>query len=865
VEIKQGQVFPIAIEDEVKESYLNYAMSVIVSRALPDARDGLKPVHRRILYAMNEMGLRSDKPFKKAGRIVGDVLGKYHPHGDQSIYDALVRLAQDFSMRYPVVQGQGNFGSVDGDPPAAMRYTEARMAKIAEEMVKDIRKETVDFGPNYDDSMQEPLVLPAAFPFLLANGASGIAVGMATNMPPHNLNEIAHAIAAFIEDRDVTVEQLMKHIKGPDFPTGGIIFGKRGIIEAFKTGRGRVTIRARCSLETFKNGKEAIIVTEIPYTVNKANLVIRIADLVREKKIDSISDLRDESDRNGMRIVIELKKGAMPKVVLNQLFSMTQLQMNFGIINLALVNGLPKTLTLKEMIQCFVDHRKEVVTRRARYDLRKAEERAHILEGLKIALENIDEVIEIIKRSKNVDEARTALIHRFKFSEIQAQAILDMRLQKLTSLETQKILDELREVLALIEYLKDLLSSELKILNVVKEETLEIARGYGDERRTEIVADEVEEINIEDLIQKEDMVVLISKKGYIKRIPVSAYKNQGRGGKGIMSSRLQDEDFITQVFIASTHDYIMFITTEGQAFWMKAHEIPEGSKTSKGQHLKTLLQLSADEEISAILSLNEFSDDTYIFMATSKGVVKKVRTSEFSNARTRGIIALRLDGGDKLEKALLTEGDREIMLVTRRGYALRMSEESVRAMGRATRGVQGIRLSDNDELSGVVCIDEARKVLLVTEFGIGKRIAYDHFTTHSRGTRGQMIYKVNQKAGEIIGVLSVTDEEDLMCMTSQGQTIKIHVSQIPVMGKAAVGVRIVNIERPDYVVGIDSVAPEDDNSASAAKPNFPEAIITDVDSSDHGGDGLSPEVTDEPEDFDEPEDTIEEHEQESEE
>jgi DNA gyrase subunit A len=806
VQESKGQVIPVAIEDEVKESYLNYAMSVIVSRALPDIRDGLKPVHRRILHAMNEMGLRHDRPYKKAGRIVGDVLGKYHPHGDQSIYDTLVRLAQDFSVRYPMVDGQGNFGSVDGDPPAAMRYTEARLEKIAAEMLKDIKKETVDFGANYDDSMQEPLVLPAALPFLLVNGASGIAVGMATNIAPHNLAEVAQAIVAVIDKPKLSFQQLMEIVKGPDFPTAGIIFGTQGLREAAQTGRGRIVVRGRVSLETAKSGKEQIIVTELPYQVNKANLIIRIADLVKERKLEGISDLRDESDRRGMRIVIELKRGAIPKVVLNQLFTHTQLQLAFNANNVALVDGRPQTVNLRQMIDAFIKHRQEVVTRRSRYDLRKAEERAHILKGLKIALDNIDEVVAIIKSSRTVSSARSNLMKRFKLSEIQAQAILDMRLQKLTSLETRKIVDELKEVLATIAYLKDLLSSEKKILAVVKQETKALAAAFGDERRTEIVAEEVEEINIEDLIAKEDMVILISNKGFIKRVPVSAYRRQARGGKGSSSSRLKDNDFIEQVFIASTHDYLMFITSEGKAYWLKVHEIPEYSRASRGQSIKMLLSISHNEEITTVISLSEFSNETCIFMATSRGIVKKVKTGDFANARTRGIVAINLNPDDKLVSARLTGGADEVVLVTRRGYALRFHEASVRSMGRVSRGVIGIRLGKGDELTGVVRVDAKRALLVVSEFGYGKRIEFSNFNPHGRGTKGQICYKVSEKSGEIAGALAVDKKDVLVCITSQGNTIKLRLREIPIQGKTAMGVKIVNIGKPDLVVGIARVA-----------------------------------------------------------
>lgn len=806
----QGRVIPVAIEDEIKESYLNYAMSVIVSRALPDVRDGLKPVHRRILYAMNEMGLRYDRPFKKCGRIVGDVLGKYHPHGDQSIYDALVRLAQDFSMRYRAVRGQGNFGSVDGDPPAAMRYTEAKMERIAEEMIRDINKETVDFRPNYDDSMTEPSVLPGAFPFLLTNGASGIAVGMATNIPPHNLGEVCNAIAAYIDDDQISIDQMMEFMKGPDFPTGGIIYGRSGIKKAFKTGRGCITVRARFTLEEDKKGKESIIVTELPYAVNKANLLIRIADLIRDKKIDGISDLRDESDRDGMRMVIELKRGAIPKVVLNQLFAHTSMQQNFNVNYLALVKGRPEILTIKQTVQYFVEHRQEVVTRRTRYDLRKAEEREHILIGLKIALDNIDRVIEIIKASANVETARNNLMSEFELSERQAQAILDMRLQKLTSLETEKIVNELKEVRELIAYLKDLLSDPRKILAVVKAETMEIAEKYGDERRTQIMAEEVDNINIEDLIQKEDMVVLISNKGFIKRVPVSAYKSQGRGGKGSSSATLREEDFLEHLFVASTHAYVMFISSEGKAYWIKVHEIPEGSRTSKGSNIKALLEITADEDITAIVSLSDFDDTTNIFMATARGVVKKVLSSSFSNARTRGIRAINLDSGDRLVSALLTSGQDEIILVSKHGNALRFHEDVIRPMGRTSRGVKGISLRGNDELAGVEVIKDDEKMLLMSENGYGKRIEYDHFSPHGRGTKGQMAYKVSEKTGELVGALAVKDGDDLVCITSHGSSIKLSVAQVSVMGKSAFGVRIVNITKPDLLIGMARIVNEDE-------------------------------------------------------
>jgi len=804
----KGRVIPVAIEDEVKESYMNYAMSVIVSRALPDARDGLKPVHRRILFAMSEMGLRHERAYKKTARIVGDVLGKYHPHGDQSVYDALVRMAQDFSLRYPLVDGQGNFGSVDGDTPAAMRYTEARLGSISDEVLRDIKKETVDFGPNYDGSMQEPLVLPSALPVLLINGSSGIAVGMATNLAPHNLKEICRAIIAQVENPDIAEMELMRYVKGPDFATGGIIFGKNGIRDAYRTGKGRIVVRARVVLETVKSGKEAIIVKELPYQVNKANLIIKIADLVREGRVEGITDLRDESDRHGMRIVIELKRNVKPRLILNQLFTHTQLQVNFSVNSLALVEGIPKVLSLKELIGLFIKHREEVITRRAKYDLKKAEERAHILEGLVIALENIDEVIAIIKKSRNVETAKSNLIKRFKFSEIQAQAILDMRLQKLTALETKKLEEELKVILAQIKHLKELIGSEKKILDVVKEETGEISKKYGDERRTEIINEEIEEINIEDLIAKEDMVILISHNNLIKRIPVSAYRQQNRGGRGSSAVNLRTGDFIEKIFIASTHDYILFITNEGLSYWLKVYEIPEGSRTSRGQSIKTLISISNNEEITAIESLSEFSDNTFIFMATTKGIVKRVTSADFRNARARGIRAIRLDKNERLISARLTRGSDEVVLVTRRGNALRFKESNVRVMGRASHGVQGIKLVNNDELIGIVIVKDKEALFVISQYGYGKRLSYNLFSPHGRATRGQICFKYAEKSGELAGVLSVKRNDDIVCITSQGVAIKIRLRQIPSQGRNATGVKIVNITKPDIVVGVASAEKE---------------------------------------------------------
>ncbi|OHE62135.1 MAG: DNA gyrase subunit A [Treponema sp. GWB1_62_6] len=809
-----GRIIPVAIEEEVKTAYLNYAMSVIVSRALPDVRDGLKPVHRRLLYAMDDLGLRPNAATKKSARITGDAMGKYHPHGDLSLYDALVRMAQDFSLRYPLVHGQGNFGSIDGDPPAASRYTEAKLSRIGDEMLLDLKKETVDFVPNYDESLKEPSVLPAAIPNLLVNGSSGIAVGMATNMAPHNLQEAADAICAFIDDPEITIEGLMKFMKGPDFPTGGIIFGLRGIKEAFTTGRGKVVVRGKFVIETSKVGKEAIIFNEIPYAVNKATLITKIAELVRDKVVDGISDLRDESDRDGMRIVIELKKGAIAKLVLNQLFSHTALQSSFSVNNLALVSGRPKCLNLKEIIHYFVQHRVDVVTRRTRFELRKAEERAHILEGLVIALANIDEVVAIIRASRDIDVAKAGLMDRFLLSDIQAQAIVDMRLGRLTSLEVEKLKAELEELRTLIAYLKSLLEDEHKLRGVIKDETKNIAERYGDARRTEIYPDEVESINIEDLIKKEEMIILISNIGFIKRVPVSAYRSQGRGGKGMNSAKLVEDDYVEQLFVASTHDYVMFITSAGKAYWMKVHEIPEASRTARGAHIKALLPVSPNEDITATVSLKGFTEDDFIFMGTARGVVKRVRTIEFVNAKTRGIIAINLDEGDRLVNALLTCAGDEVVAISRKGQALRMSTAQVRAMGRASRGVIGIRLDSDDDLTGVLRVTSDQRMLVLSEYGYGKRVEFDEFTSHGRGTGGQKIYTISDKTGDIVGCVNVSDGDRIMCITSQGKSIKLDSDEVNIFGRSAQGVRVVNIDRPDFVVGVERVAREEDTEES---------------------------------------------------
>jgi DNA gyrase subunit A len=807
--VQTGKIISIAIEDEIKTDYLTYAMSVIVARALPDVRDGLKPVHRRLLYAMDELGLRPTAATKKSARIVGDTMGKYHPHGDAALYDTLVRMAQDFSLRYPIVQGQGNFGSLDGDPPAAMRYTEAKLSRVGDELLADLRKETVDFVPNFDESLSEPVVMPAAVPNLLVNGSSGIAVGMATNMAPHNLREVCAAVCACIDNPDISIDELCKIVTGPDFPTGGIIFGTRGISEAYRTGRGKILMRGRFNIETAKGGKELIVFTEIPYNVNKKLLLERIGGLVRDKEIDGIANANDESDRDGVRVVIELKKGAIVKVVLNQLFSQTVLQSTFGIINLALVSGRPQTLNLKELLTYFIAHRIEVVTRRIRFDLRKAEERAHILEGLMIALLNIDEVVAVIRASRDVELAKAKLQERFALSDRQSQAIVDMQLRRLTSLETEKLQQELDGLKVQIAYFKSLLADEQKLRGFIKEETNSIAERYGDARRTEIVHGEVENINIEDLIKKEEMMIIISNLGYVKRVPVAAYKNQGRGGKGMVSAKLAEEDFVNQTFVASTHEYVMFITNAGKAYWMKVHELPEGTRTAKGAHVKGLLSVSPNEDITAIVSLKEFSGKQFLFMGTAQGVVKKVVVSEFANAKTRGITAIKLDEGDRLVSAMLTGGQDEVVLISRKGKALRTHEDAVRAMGRAGHGVRGIKLSDADELAGLLRVDAREQMLVLSEYGYGKRVDFSEFSLHGRGTGGQKIYTVTEKTGEIVGCVTTRENEEIMVITSQGKSIKLKVDTIRVMGTMAQGVRIVTIDKPDFVTGVDRIVNEE--------------------------------------------------------
>ncbi len=829
-----GTVIQIPIEDEVKKAYIDYSMSVIVQRALPDVRDGLKPVHRRIMYAMDKLNLTSGGKTKKCAQIVGEVLGHYHPHGDLSVYDALVRLGQDFAQRYTTITPQGNFGTIAGDPAAAYRYTEAKMSKITEEMVADISKNTVDMVPNFDDTTTEPSVLPASFPFLLCNGTTGIAVGMATNMPSHNLREVAAAIAAYIDNPEISIDELCKYIKGPDFPTGGIIYGRDGIKKAYKTGRGKITIRSKFMIETDKHGRESIVFTEVPYGVNTKNIIERIKELVRDKLIEGISGANDESsDRTGMRLVVDLKRGAVTKLVLNQLFAKTDLQSNFGVINLALVpqileNGgnrydepgmltLPKTylkpevLTLKQLIQHFVNHRDEVITRRTIYDLKVAKHRMHILQALIKAINNIDEVIKIIKESRDTESAKLALEKRFDFDDEQAQAIVDMQLKRLTHLQIEDLQKEIRELQALIDHLEDLLAHHEKILGLIKDETNKLAEKYGDDRKTEIVSDEVDQINVEDLIKEEDMVVMISKLGYVKRASVTSYKKQGRGGTGSNSTALIEDDYVNHLFIGSTHDYILFVSNLGRAYWIKVHEIPEMSKNSRGTHIKSLIAIGADEEITTVVPLKEFSDDTYLFMTTASGVVKKVQTSEFANARVKGIIGLKLKEGDKLVSAIPTAGSSDIFLISRNGKALRFSEADVREMGRASCGIKGMKLSEGDEVSGAITYTEGESILLLTEKGYGKRVAFEDFKPHGRGTGGQKIFGNTGERGEIIGLLSVKDSDEIVCMTSQGKTLRVSASSINQQGAGSTGVKVVKISDPDFLVGVDKIPQEEDD------------------------------------------------------
>lgn len=800
-EIVHGKIVGADVTEQMRQSYIDYAMSVIVERALPDVRDGLKPVHRRILFGMSELGNTPDKPHKKSARIVGEVMGKFHPHGDSAIYDAMVRMAQDFSYRLMLVDGHGNFGSVDGDPPAAMRYTEARLSEAAMAMLQDLNKDTVDFKPNFDETLKEPVVLPSRFPNLLVNGSSGIAVGMATNIPPHNLGEVIDGLAMLIDNPEITIEELNKVIKGPDFPTSGIIVGRDGIRQMYKRGRGRIRVRARAYIETTSNGRSRIIVTEIPYMVNKAALLERIADLVREKKIDGISDLRDESDRTGMRIVIELKRDAHGQIVLKQLYKHTQMQETFGAIMLALVDNEPRILNLKQMLIHYLDHQKEVVTRRTQFDLRKAEERAHILEGLRIALDHLDEAINLIRSSRTEQIAKEGLMKKFGLSEIQAQAILDMRLRRLTGLERDKIEEEYRELLKTISYLKDLLADERKIYGVIKQELLEIKEKFADERRTEIISGDGE-ISEEELIADEDIVVTISHQGYIKRLPVTTYSSQRRGGKGITGVKPKEDDFVEHMFITSTLKQVLFFTNLGKVYQLKGYEIPEASRQARGIAIVNLLQISPGERITAVIPIANFEEDSYLFFATRLGFVKKTALFEFANIRRGGLIALTLEEGDELVGVHLTGKGQEVLLATTFGQSIRFRQEDVRSMGRNARGVRGIELRPGDSVVAMDAIRGDADVLVVTENGFGKRTPIAEYRLQSRGGKGIKTININEKNGSIVSMKLVDEDNELMVITAQGIMIRIKVAEISLYGRAAQGVKIMSLAEGDQVVSV---------------------------------------------------------------
>jgi DNA gyrase subunit A len=810
METGRERIIPVYVEDEMKSSYIDYSMSVIVSRALPDARDGLKPSQRRILVAMNDLNLSPGAQQRKCAKICGDTSGNYHPHGEQVIYPTLVRLAQDFNMRYPLVQGQGNFGSIDGDPPAAMRYTEARMTGPAMEMLADLEKDTVDFVPNYDETRDQPVVLPGKFPNLVCNGSSGIAVGMATNIPPHNLNEVVDGMVALIESPEISDEELHKLIKGPDFPTGGIIYGRQGIRDAYTTGRGLITIRARAFLETTKAGRERVVVTEIPYTVNKAALIERIADMVRDEKIEGISDLRDESDREGMRIVIELKRDAQSTVVLNQLYKHTPMQTTFGVIMLALVDLEPRVLTLKVLLEQYVNFRHDVILRRTRFDLREAEKRAHILEGYKIALANIDAIVDLIKKSPTVDAARDALMRRFKLSEIQANAILEMRLQRLTGLERKKIEEEYLQVIKKIEHLKAILASRAMQMGIIKDELAEMKQKYGDERRTEIVDAVAADFDIEDLIAEEDMVISISHGGYIKRTPVTLYRRQHRGGKGVVGMETKEEDFVEHLFVASTHDYILFFTNTGKCYWKKVHELPEAGRYSKGKAIANLLDLAKEERITAFVTTKDFTADRYLMMATEHGVIKKTELSAFSHPRRGGIIAINLDEGDTLIEARLTDGTNDVVLAKSGGKAVRFHEQDVRAMGRSARGVRGVTLEQDDRVVGMVVIAREGTLLVVSENGYGKRSPISEYRVTKRGGKGIITLRCTDKVGKLVALMEVVDEDELIIMSHRGVAIRVPLKGVSVIGRATQGVRMINLDEGDKVVDVARVVVEEE-------------------------------------------------------
>jgi len=812
---KNERIVPVYIEDEMKSSYLSYAMSVIVGRALPDVRDGLKPVHRRILYAMHELNLDHSKAYKKSARIVGEVLGKYHPHGDVAVYDTLVRMVQDFSLRYPLIEGQGNFGSVDGDAPAAMRYTEARLSRISAEMLRDIEKETVEFSPNFDISLEEPTLLPTVLPNLLINGSGGIAVGMATNIPPHNLSEVIDGITCLIDNPDAQIKDLMRHIKGPDFPTAGIICGREGIQDAYSTGRGKLTLRSKINVEHQKSGKDLIVATEIPYQVNKANLVEAIAGLATEKKVEGITDIRDESDKDGMRIVLELRRDVEPQIIINYLYKHTQLEITYGIILLALVHGRPHVLNLKEILGHYVDHRKEVIRRRTRFELDKAQKRAHILEGFKIALKFLDKVIKTIRSSKNVAVAKAALMKKFDLSDVQAQAILEMQLQRLTALERDKIDAEYLDLIKKIELYKSILASEKKIENIIKDELKDIKKKYGDERKTSIIG-KVEEIAIEDLIAEEDMVVTISNAGYIKRLAVSSYRKQRRGGKGVTAMETREEDFVRHLFVASTKDYLLVFSNKGRVYWLRVFEIPQAGRQAKGKAIVNILQMSQGETISSVIAVKEFSKDRFLVMCTKQGLIKKIDLSAFSNPRKGGIIGINLDKADLLIDTDLTNGDQEILLATRSGKAIRFKEKQVRDMGRQAKGVKGVFLAKKDEIVGMDILSIAMNkspaaLLTVTAGGFAKRTSLKDYRLQSRGGKGTINIKTTNKNGEAVGVMVAEPHDEILVVTQKGMIVRCPVKDIRQTGRNTQGVRLISLDKSDAVVSTAKVVVKDED------------------------------------------------------
>jgi len=851
------KIVKVNIENQMKSAYIDYSMSVIVSRALPDVRDGLKPVHRRVLYGMLDLGVLSNRSYKKSARIVGEVLGKYHPHGDSSVYDAMVRMAQDWSLRYPLVDGQGNFGSIDGDSPAAMRYTEARLRKIAEEMLADINKDTVDFQLNFDDSLQEPTVLPAKIPNLLVNGASGIAVGMATNMPPHNLSEVIDGTIAYIDNRDITIPELMKFIKAPDFPTGGLIYGYEGVKDAYETGRGRIVMRAETKIESDQHGRDSIIVTAIPYQVNKAEMIKKTADLVNDKKIDGISDIRDESDRSGLRIVYELKKDAITNVVLNKLFQYTQLQTSFSVNNICLVKGRPMLLNLKQLIYYFVEHRHEVIIRRTKFDLSEAEKRAHILEGLLIALDHLDEVIALIRGSKTPEEARIGLIERFNLSEVQARAILDMRLQRLTGLERDKIKEEYQELLKMIDYYKSVLASEPLRMEIIKNELLEIKSNYGDEAKTQIVYS-ANDFRIEDTIADEDVVITISHMGYIKRTALSEYRRQNRGGRGAKGSDIRDEDFLEYLYVASMHNYMLFFTEKGKAFWMRVFEIPEGTKQSKGRAIQNLINIEPNDKVRAFINLKSIKDEdfinnNYIILCTKKGVIKKTSVEAYSRPRQNGINAITIREDDQLLEARLTDGKSEVIMALKSGRAIRFNERDVRPMGRNASGVRGITLSGaKDEVVGMICMENNYfDILVVSENGYGKRSKLEDYRVTKRGGKGVKTLNITEKTGQLISIDSVTDKDDLMIINRSGLIIRLAVSDLRVMGRATQGVRLINLRNNDSIAAVTKVEVDEADESVIEVPESDIPLVSnEFDTLPvYEGDDLTEEETEE--DFDE--------------